>query len=361
MFDIIELNETGTEDTRPRKDTSTTSIASPPPKLPLSTKTNPTTATTLPETPTETIPTTTTISQKRPLLKSPLPTNAPQKNPEESKIPMASKTTKKPSPKEIAPPKTYAHKEMNINDLQSLEDDKSLSKEVEMFPIDANSLVKLNRTFRKELPKLESIREDNSVRKTSLVKKENEKVFADQKAFEHVTITLHKETTKMQIAPTSLVATAKKNQELLKIFPKHESLEIDEPIKPKDILIDPKISDLNLNASENNESEVFQAPASKTPERLQSPPQTTLDPSKTAKILPLQPQNPTATSSPSPSPTTPPSLRPQNLPKLAQTPPSTEEPLEPVPQQQPRPNRKRQLTRPESRTFYPYFFSRVLG
>lgn len=34
---------------------------------------------------------------------------------------------------------------------------------------------------------------------------------------------------------------------------------------------------------------------------------------------------------------------------------------EPQPETQPRPNRQRQLTRPQRRSFYPYFFSRVLG
>lgn len=368
MFDIIELNETGTEDTKSRKETSTTSIASPPPRLPLETKTNPTTSATTPKTPTKPTAVTPTIYQKRPL-KTPLSTDAPLKTPEKTKS-----SIKKSSPKDIPPPKTYAHKEMNINDLGSLEDDKSLSKEVEMFPVDANSLVKLNRTFRKELPKMESIKESNSIKlKTAQEKKENEKVI-DQKAFEHVTITLHKETTKLQIAPTSLVVTTKKSQELLK---KHESLEFDEPIDPKDILIDPKISDLNLNVSENNDSEIFQAPASKTPERLQNFPQdaqTTNLPPKTTQIFEKTRQkaqkltNPTLITPKNTSPITLPSKIDKNLFKLlqtSQTPSSTqeptEEPLEPVPQQQPRPNRKRQLTRPESRTFYPYFFSRVLG
>lgn len=43
---------------------------------------------------------------------------------------------------------------------------------------------------------------------------------------------------------------------------------------------------------------------------------------------------------------------------------TTEEPLEKDqtnPEDQPRPNRQRQLTRPQRKTFYPYFFSRVLG
>lgn len=39
----------------------------------------------------------------------------------------------------------------------------------------------------------------------------------------------------------------------------------------------------------------------------------------------------------------------------------TTEPAEPEPETQPRPNRQRQLTRPQRRSFYPYFFSRVLG
>lgn len=40
---------------------------------------------------------------------------------------------------------------------------------------------------------------------------------------------------------------------------------------------------------------------------------------------------------------------------------TTEEPMEAIPEAQPRPNRNRVLTRPQRRSFYPYFFSRVLG
>lgn len=56
----------------------------------------------------------------------------------------------------------------------------------------------------------------------------------------------------------------------------------------------------------------------------------------------------------------------QNIPNLTTSGKSntTEEPLEKDqtnPEDQPRPNRQRQLTRPQRKTFYPYFFSRVLG
>lgn len=162
-------------------------------------------------------------------------------------------------------------KEISENDVKIF--DKTLSKEVEMYSGIPNVLIKLNRTSRKELP---MVQETN--------------------------------TAATKAATLELVQDAKLNVE--------------------DILIDPKMEDLNANFSENNESEIFIiTPTKVLPERLQK--QDVKD-------------------------TTTPALGVQNA-------TSTEEPLEPVPQPHPKPNRKRQLTRPQSRSFYPYFFSRVLG
>lgn len=152
--------------------------------------------------------------------------------------------------------------------------DKPPSKEVEMYSGIPNVLIKLNRTSRKEL----SMTQENRV--------------------------------------TTAAAT----------------LELVQEPKSDEVLIDPKIEDLNANFSENNESEIFIITPTKTvaPERLQSE-------NDSIKLF------------------TKPALEEQKA-------SSTEEPLlEPIPQPHPKPNRKRQLTRPQSRSFYPYFFSRVLG
>lgn len=113
------------------------------------------------------------------------------------------------------------------------------------------------------------------------------------------------------------------------------TLELNEEPKSdvEEILIDPKIEDLNANFSENNESEIFiPTPTKLTSERIQKQ----NDSSKEEKL---------------------PTKSVVEEQKII----STEEPFEPIPQPHAKPNRKRQLTRPKSRSFYPYFFSRVLG
>lgn len=155
--------------------------------------------------------------------------------------------------------------------------DKTLSKDIEMYSGIPNLLIKLNRT-----------REKNIIEKERFTTSTTTKTILE------------------------LVRNPKSNIE--------------------EILIDPKIEDLNANFSENNESEIF----------IPIP----------TKMLSEQQENNL--------------LKQENtlLTKSAieeQKPTITEEPLQPIPQPHPKPNRKRQLTRQQSRSFYPYFFSRVLG
>lgn len=179
--------------------------------------------------------------------------------------------------KNAIPAAEKVHKEISENDINIHE--KTLSKEVEMYSGIPNVLIKLNRTSRKELPMMQEPKTKDSA---------------------------------TTVANLELVQEPKYNVE--------------------EILIDPKIEDLNANFSENNESEIFIiTPTKIAPERLQKQ-----NDSVKEEKLPTQPV-------------------------LEQKITATEEPPEPVPQPHPKPNRKRQLTRPQSRSFYPYFFSRVLG
>lgn len=166
--------------------------------------------------------------------------------------------------------------EIKENDIRVF--DKTPSKDVEMYSGIPNLLIKLNKTGKKELK-----------------------------------------------ASNKVVTTTAATLELIQ----------DPKADVEEILIDPKMEDLNANFSENNESEIFiPIPTKTTPERLQKQDDSiVIKEDKTPSKLVVE------------------------KPKTA-----TEQPLEPIPEPHPKPNRKRQLTRPQqSRSFYPYFFSRVLG
>lgn len=168
--------------------------------------------------------------------------------------------------------------EINDNDVRIF--DKTPSKDVEMYSGIPNLLIKLNKTSKKELTG--NIEDSKPVISTTA-------------------------------AMLELVQDPKSNVE--------------------EILIDPKMEDLNANFSENNESEIFiPTPTKLSSELLQEQNDANKKDESLTKSV-VEEQNVTA----------------------------TEEPLEPIPQPHPKPNRKRQLTRPQSRSFYPYFFSRVLG
>nr|XP_023023265.1 uncharacterized protein LOC111511482 [Leptinotarsa decemlineata] len=153
---------------------------------------------------------------------------------------------------------------------------KDISKEVEIFPVIHDSSLKLNRTFRKEVPMIrkETQSEDNvNTTETNKTKKE---------------------------------------------------LETEPPNK-----IDPNIDALNTNLKANNDSEIIEDFEIKIKQSLKKQ---------------LEPN----------------SLQDEVKNELGSE--ITEEPVEiDETAAQQKPNRQRQLTRPQRRPFYPYFFSRVLG
>lgn len=173
------------------------------------------------------------------------------------------------------PPKNEAlkNKLSSDNTLNAIPEEKlqkDKPKDVEMYSGIPNLLIKLNRTSRKQLQSAQLNKEE-----------------------------LPTTTTKLELAE-------------------------DQKSTNEDILIDPKLEDLNSNFSENNESEIFIITPSKiVAERMQKE-------SNSAK-------------------------------ESFETSTAHEESVESIPLPQPKPNRKRQLTRPQYRSFYPYFFSRVLG
>ncbi|XP_044267662.1 uncharacterized protein LOC123013291 [Tribolium madens] len=187
----------------------------------------------------------------------------------------------------------------NLNKLEdNKQNEKTLSKEVEMFPLLTDPLTKLNRTYRKDIP----VKTD---------KHQHVEVAWDTKK-------LFITTKRTEVIETS-TQSEKQNLELFNSG-EEESLH----------KIDSKIDLLNNNISINNESETVSVPK--------------LEKNKVLEDSDL--------------------MKKQFLPKslLGETKAdTTSEPLEPEPQAQPRPNRQRQLTRPQRRSFYPYFFSRVLG
>lgn len=194
-----------------------------------------------------------------------------------------------------------------------------INKEFPLFPILKDTLF-LNRTFRKQLPQTEKYEfpENNAM------------------PFQDISNSVEEKTPDLQFE--NLQSNIK-------------SLNIDQIAKQESATvtnimdIDPKIDILNNNiSSQNNESEIIEFVAS--PEIAN----TTFD----SDIFGNHFLSKTFVEGK-------PMLNLTSSEKAINT---TEEPLERDqnnPENQPRPNRQRQLTRPQRKTFYPYFFSRVLG
>lgn len=257
----------------------------------------------------------------------------------------------------------------------SAEQEKTFMRAIEN---NSNSLVKLNRTSRKELPLLDfnitseekdSLSLEDKVVTTSASSKE---IIEDNHDHRVVEITLMHHDNKDK-EKGKLIVTTKKHEKLIKMRKEktkmdttkgknfldknvktEKSLKPDEPndktlasevhsllqnkTQPEIKFIDPKLVDLNFNKSKNNNSE-------KVPIKIQAAQPTTTENSYSNKeeintefddyAKELEVSNPLKT--------------------------TPEDPVEPEPEAQPRPNRNRVLTRPQRRSFYPYFFSRVLG
>lgn len=331
MFDIIELNETGTEEVKLEKaETTPSTSAGTTARILTSTSVRP-----------KEILRTTAVSQNQ------LPQHVASV--ENDTIEQINSSTKNEkilanfqSAKKMFSDKDL-HKEKTINDLSTKEDDKLLSKEVEMLPDLQNSLIKLNRTNRKELPIRLELNDDKenteNPNKSKLVKEES-----TRNRDQHIEIKIRG--TK-DVNSTSIFITTRKPDQINETAKNIESL----PPKPlarkqyvewpdtstqhSSFLIDPKIENLNINAPENNESEVFVPSPSKYPERLQQSPEDSVLIKQQEKSLSDEIQ---LSTKPSQVATEDPTFHPQK-----------------------KPNRKRQLTKAPSRSFYPYFFSRVLG
>lgn len=292
MFDIIELNET--DDSKATKNSTPTQLPT--------TKTTPLSSTTH-------APLYTTVIY--------------HKEPPEVPISVTNKALKKQS-------KSSAIKnERTANDLSNRADEKTISKEVPMYSLNASPMAKLNRTFRKELPMYEvpnqkeiNLDVDNNL-------PELEPDFPRPDSRHHtVEIKLHDAKNKNATGSTLFVTTRK-------LKPPTEQTK---PPEMKEI--DPKIDMLNRNITKNKDSE--SVPPTTIIERMED--------ISSEEIMKQQylPKSLLATENPHDD-------EQEFLDEY------TTEGIEPVPEAQPRPNRQRQLTRPQRRSFYPYFFSRVLG
>lgn len=336
MFDIIELNETGTEEIKLEKAETTPSSS----------------------TGTTTRILTSTVSTRP---KEILQTTAASHSQLPEQVASAESVTMKQINSSVKNEKILAnlsfqsikkmfsdkdlHKEKTINDLSTKEDDKLFSKEVEMLPDLQNSLIKLNRTNRKELPIRQELNDDKErledLNKSKLVKEE----FIPNRD-QHIEIKIRGTD---DVNSTSIFITTRKPDQINetskafesaapKLIAKKPYVELPEDTSTQNnnFLIDPKIENLNVNAPENNESELFVPAPSKYPERLQQSPEKSV-------LITEQPQQKSSEETPIGK-------------KITQS--ATEDP---VFHPQKKPNRKRQLTKAPSRSFYPYFFSRVLG
>lgn len=325
MFDIIELNETGTEEVKSER-TVTTPIIS-------LTKISTVVPNAAIVRSTENQRSTTAYPKELPL-----PVSSAEKSQNKTTI----RTSEVQSIKEKFESKDL-HREKNFNDLSIKADDKSFSKEVEILSDTQYSLIKLNRTNRKELPQIRELNGDKEhkedVNKLRLVKEKN--VHIDNPSIEANLI----DNDKISSTSSSLLTVIKRMEKIEKTSNRNSTSKLasgkqdtewpeETSTQYNGFLIDPKLENLNLNVPENNESEAFLPLLSKFPERLQQslektkqqPHQLVLGETQIAKTSSHE-------TTEAPQPTTP----------------------------QKKPNRKRQLTRPQSRSFYPYFFSRVLG
>ncbi|KAJ3655580.1 hypothetical protein Zmor_014703 [Zophobas morio] len=227
----------------------------------------------------------------------------------------------------------------SINYTERNNHSKILSKEEDMFPVVADSLIKLNRTFRKELPPNEGINISDGQSISNL--SSNNPI--SHNAHQHIEIKWQQEKNnnllEMKLFVTTKRSDLGKTPQMMK-----ENLELVNSTEDDNAIfhkIDSKIDFLNINNSavENNNTETFIVPAPEKMKTLSKESNLTKEQFLPKSLL-GEIQN--------------------KIDMVGGTSPSSES-FEPEPQAQPRPNRQRQLTRPQRRSFYPYFFSRVLG
>ncbi|KAK5646513.1 hypothetical protein RI129_004977 [Pyrocoelia pectoralis] len=365
IIDVIELNETGTEETGTNKETSA-SVPQENKKFAtsmLSTTSQPQIVKNL---------YTTVIYHKEP--------------PEDLSIKKGAHETVKQSKQEVTPTfrifesksaTNEKHKAKTINDLDS-DDDKDLTKEVEMFHVIPDSSIKLNRTYRKKLPLIERnitkeidnilIKPDEvlPVQQESAFSNTDDFIIADENsAHKVVEIKLHKEGNKNSTRSKLFITTriSDRNKRVDKDDHKINTTEsertdnssqvkFDEVLNTtnietemKDIEIDSRINDFNvINITTKFNNSEFVLPIAAVEKQAE-------DDLDKKQIVQEEIANNTVDD-----------LMVEESQEIFSTISSvTGEPAPPIPQQQPRPNRQRSLTKPQRRSFYPYFFSRVLG
>ncbi|KAI4466231.1 mannose phospholipase lectin receptor related [Holotrichia oblita] len=246
------------------------------------------------------------------------------KEPTEEASPVTNEVLRKSEQQKAALKDLHAQK--TANDLSTKSDDKTLSKEVEMIPpgIAINSMAKLNRTNRKELPMIEDFDDSND---------EIDLDIDNKLPYE-------------------------------KAYTRHQTVEIklhSDQNKTKSVLfVTTKVNEKNKWAKETEnvqkQTELDKITPTERPTTLENFGITTTDlPNKALKekFLPKALQETQIISSKKPDAET--------LESEVENFEGTDEPLYLEPQAQPRPNRQRQLTRPQRKSFYPYFFSRMLG
>ncbi|KAK9878592.1 hypothetical protein WA026_022853 [Henosepilachna vigintioctopunctata] len=389
MFDIIELNDTAIEDTKRTKIPVVTATRD-------NTSKNPDTLSTLPvsSTQSENKNSFTTVVY----LKEPPPdsTQVTNKSPKKFDQQFKTKYYKKSDPKKInyqseKDQRKRKEEKYNTQNENQAEIDRGLNKEVEMFPVIASGgpLVKLNRTHRKELPVIDENEKDffdlnnENPDFTSDIDEDNKLGFIEQ--HKHIEIKLGKKddsnasdifivTTKFidehlgkkntthnestttfsenhnetfhdklkttqdvfQKSPTTVTTSTSTETDINKLMFKNTAT---------DIVIDSKLDDLNRNVSQNNESELLL-----TLSEVEKADNTDNTPWEKDEIMSksLLGEIETITDD----------VIENNTSELKNP---TSEPLNSEPITPGRPNRRRKLSNSQRRSFYPYFFSRVLG
>ncbi|KAF5294199.1 hypothetical protein FQR65_LT10910, partial [Abscondita terminalis] len=336
MFDVIELNETGTEESSYNKETFSS--------IPSDHKHTPNKILTTVQPQTLKNLYTTVIYHKEP----PEDLINEKVQPDKEKPIKQEEVTPTFKMHESKTTFNDKHKQKTLNDLDS-ENEKDLTKEMEMFHIIPDTSIKLNRTYRKKLPLLENNytkEDDNTLTdERKLHTDSDDLVISDQKTLHKVVeIKLHKEG-RENSTHSKLFITTRVPDKSKKMNTTETQLKNNSYAKIKQEKIDPNIDVLNgLHVkSKNNQSEDI-VPI-KTITNVQEVIVNNLekeminDNYSVSNDLVFE----------------------QSQVLLSTVSSNGGESVETVPQQQPRPNRQRSLTKPQRRSFYPYFFSRVLG
>ncbi|XP_031342310.1 uncharacterized protein LOC116170218 [Photinus pyralis] len=373
IIDVIELNETGTEETGLNKETSAS--------VPQENKKPATFSTTaLPQTIKNLY--TTVIYHKEPPEDLTIKKDAQDdvKQPKQDVTPTFRIFDSKSAINEKHKPKT-------LNDLES-QNDKDLTREVEMFHIISDPSIKLNRTYRKKLPLFERtnitkeidnilIKPDEvlPIGQESAPSNNDDFIIADENsAHKVVEIKLHKEgnknSTRSKLFITTRISDRSKRVDKDVRFLNGSKLNTPESktadgssrnssndafnttnveTEVKDVEIDSRINEFNvINITSRINSSEFVLPMAAIEKQAQGD---RLDREQIVQ----------KTISNNPVDVTDDLVVEEPLDTFSTINSVTGETVAPIPQQQPRPNRQRSLTKPQRRSFYPYFFSRVLG